>query len=264
MKTKAFLKAHTYSSMAFFALLGASAWAPQALSEVLVVPETALLRLDNAFIANKGFDDNDNAQVVIEGQLPNSCYSLAQSLVERDAQGFTLEIRQNAIVSRSGICENMDQLPPDLAAPRRFWKVLDLGLLAAGDYEIRFSGREAVQTKPFRIDIAPTDQTDTMAYVQVGNLFANDRIDSSAGEFEIRVTGELTSSCAEISKDSRVERVGDVFVVLLGIERTEDFCLPANRPFYRILKVKAPEAGRYLVHARSVGGESRNKIIEIF
>lgn len=225
--------------------------------------ERIIVALDNAFIPEFGFDDNDNVQVVIEGYLPNSCYTLTQSQAFVDEQKNALVVQQIAMKSNRGLCAEGATLPPDLAAQRYFWKVVDVGNLNSGDYSLLFKSTHSQVQKSFRIQLSPTEEIDNMDYVLVGNAFANSVISSVNKDFEIRITGELTSSCAVLTDVPVIEQVGDVFVVLLNIQRTSEFCMPASRPFYRVLKAKTPSKGRYLLHVRSAGGESRNKIFEV-
>jgi hypothetical protein len=248
-----------FSALGFaFIVGGASHVSAQALS----LPETTLLPLEHAFIAEHGFDDNDNVQIVIEGRLPNSCYSLAQVQFEHHVESKEIEIRQNAIVYRGGICADIPSLPADLAAPRPFWKVVDIGLLSKGEYHVTYLGLDTLKSRRFYVESAPTEEIDNMDYVQVTNAFAPSAVDASGAYFEVRITGELTSSCTVLD-ESRVERVGDVFVVLLSTLRSADICMPASHPFYKIIMVPTPDSGRYLLHARSIGGQSVNRIFSV-
>lgn len=219
--------------------------------------------ISKAFIPAYGFDDNDNVQTVIEGYLPNSCYTLAQTQVQKDIGSKTIKISQKAIKSSSGICEHETNLPPDLAAQRYFHKVVDIGLLDEGAYEILYLGEEGFQTRTFQVELAPTENRDNMHYVHVTNAFAKEIVRSTDEEFEFRITGNLTSTCAQLADDYYMEKIDDVYVVMLYTFRTEDYCMPTSRPFYKIIKVKTPEIGRYLLHTRSIGGQSKNRIFEI-
>jgi hypothetical protein len=225
--------------------------------------ERVLLALDNAFIPADGFDDNDNIQVVIEGYLPNACYTLAQAGAVLDDESHTLIVYQAAMKATRGVCADGAELPPDLAAPRYFWKVVDVGHLQAGHYKLEYRSSLGRQFKDFRVQFSPSEQVDNMDYVLVTNAFVNNEVLSSQEQFEIRITGELTSSCAVLDESSLVYEAGDVIVVLLTTKRTAEFCMPASRPFYRVIRARTPAKGRYLLHVRSVGGESRNKIFSV-
>lgn len=223
------------------------------------VVEVPLLK---AYIPEYGFDDNDNVQVVIEGYLPNSCYTLAQS--ETDLSGSELKVTQKAIRNESGICSEEADLPPDLAAQRYFWKVLDVGLMDEGSYSLKYLNMDDSRiNRPFYIQLSPSNQVDSMNYVYVTNAFAKESVHVSEEYFEFRITGQLTSTCAEMADDYYLEKSGDVYALMLYTYRVEDYCMPASRPFYKIIRVRTPEKGRYLLHVRSVGGQSKNKIFEV-
>ncbi len=221
------------------------------------------LAYSTVFIPEYGFDDNDNVQAVVEGFLPNSCYTLAQTDTLISEEAKTVKIKQSAIRSVAGICENEAMLPPDLAAQRYFWKVIDLGMLNEGQHQLLYKGASGTESKSFGIELAPSNQIDNMSYVQATNVFAGKNIPASQEYVEFRITGQLTSSCAELSDDYQVEKVNDVYVVMLHTFRSEEYCMPASRSFYRLIRVKTPEAGRYLLHVRSIGGESQNSIFDI-
>lgn len=225
--------------------------------------ERVIVELDNAFIPSDGFDDNDNIQVVIEGYLPNSCYTLAQANTALDQSTRTLVVQQQAMKATRGVCADGAELPPDLAAPVYFWKVLDVGSLQSGRYQLSYNAIGERMFKDFRVQFSPTEEIDNMRYVQVDNAFAEAAVPSTSGEFEIRITGQLTSSCAVLKDDAVVVQVGDVIVVLLETERTADFCMPTSHPFYKVIKAKTPSVGRYLLHVRSIGGQSKNKIFSV-
>ena len=262
MKNKSFITQIWKLSFLGLGLLAAPAFA----SDSVVDTDSRIeveLPISHTYIAELGFDDNDNVQAVIEGYLPNSCYTLTQSDVVISTDSKVIKLRQKASRSTQGICENDTSLPPDLAAQRYFWKVLDIGLLNQGTYTLSYKGAQGPTSRTFGVDLAPTEQVDNMDYVRATNVFASKDVPTSQGEMEFRITGELTSTCAELGEDYTIEKVNDVYVVLLHTHRTEDFCMPASRGFYKVVRVKTPEAGRYLLHVRSIGGESKNKIFNI-
>lgn len=71
-------------------------------------------------------------RVVIEGQLPDSCYTFARAEV-RDDSAFVHEIRSIATVRHEGYC---------LMRVRNYSRYVELGLLQAGVHKLLFAKRD--------------------------------------------------------------------------------------------------------------------------
>ena len=217
------------------------------------------VQIDRAFVAAHGFDDNDNVEVVLEGQLPNACYTLTQTEIHKDSTGHHIELIQTAHHTESGICAPGTELPPDLRNPSSYSTDVRLGRLEAGAYEISFGEGK---TRHFEVTLAETGSVDNLRYATVNNAFVEPIVSSESATFEIRVTGMLNSSCAVLS-EPKVVTEDDVIVVLMAVTQAEDFCLPASRPFYKVFTAPTPKAGRYLLHVRSLGGQSKNTLFSV-
>jgi len=220
---------------------------------------TVEVEISRAFIAARGFDDNDNVQAVIEGLLPNACYTTTQTEVERALDKGQIRLRQTAHRNERGACAPGGVLPPDLQAPVPYVVEVNLGHLDRGEYTLLYG---AVGQRSFLVAEAPTSSTDDLRYATITNAFADDVVSENDSTFEVRITGQLNSSCAVLS-DAKVILERDVVIVLLGIEKQDDYCLPANKPFYKVLNVRTPTPGRYLLHVRSLAGQAKNKLFTV-
>ncbi len=223
------------------------------------------VELEQAFVAPEGFDSNDDVLIVVEGKFPNGCYFKGNTDVHKDYDSHKIVIRQYAKIEKEGACANTESLPPELAAPKPFMAELYLGTLApAKNYRIEYLGLGGVvQTKEFIVDRAPVDHVDSMRYAIIENAFVKNEVARSDKKMEIRLTGYLNSSCGEISDASKAIVYKDVVVVLLEVVTSGSYCIPMNKSFYKVLEVDVPPVGRYLLHARSQGGQARNKIFSV-
>src|SRR4051794_10130550 len=79
--------------------------------------------------APPGFDDNDNAQVVITGALPSTCFRFGPATGRVDAEKAQIIIQNRDYSYRSCWC-HYTLIP--------YVKVVDLGLVPAGHYKIVF------------------------------------------------------------------------------------------------------------------------------
>jgi len=243
------------------ACVGATAsHAQSTLAKIVEIP------LDHVFIAARGFDDNDPIQVVVEGQRPNLCYALADFVFTPDVNDPSrIRLTQKAILSETGDCDPTKPLPPALAQPKSFWKEVIIGHLPAREtYTLEYLTASGVKTREFSVGVAPTDSVDTLKYAMVENAFVKDEVLKSEGTFEIKITGFLNSSCAEVARDVAILKIDDVYVALLQVDVKPEICLPVNKPFFKTLKIPVPEKeGRYLLHVRAMGGEAKNKIFSV-
>jgi hypothetical protein len=232
-------------------------------ADSLGATEILQLPLTKVFIAAQGFDDNDHVQAVAFGTLPNACYRPSTAEVTQDKFTGEFLVIQNVFRDTTGLCQNPANLPEDLAQPRFFSKEIDLGQLAVGNYLIRYNTLDGDKERFFSISPALADSVDTLRYPIITNAFVSDKVSASDQTFEIRIQGYLTSSCSDISDNSKVVAIDDVFVVLLETNRKDSMCLPINEPFYKVFQAKVPTAGSYLLHVRSLSGEARNKVFQV-
>jgi hypothetical protein len=228
-----------------------------AMTRVLEIP------LEHVFIARTGFDDNDNVQAVVEGLLPNSCYSLSTTEFAINTAANKVTLVQKAIRDESGLCASDETLPPELKQGIPFWKEVSFGVLLSGNYRLNYAGQDGVASREFLVEPAPTTTVDSLRYAIISDAYVPDFVSKNEKNLEFRISGYLTSSCAALSKTSRIEKVDDIFVFLPSVVLTDEICMPANKPFVTTVKVAMPETGRYLFHVRSQAGQSRNKPFKV-
>jgi hypothetical protein len=223
------------------------------------------VELANAFVAPEGFDSNDDVLVVVEGWFPNGCYFKGNTDVHKDYSAHKVVIRQFAKIEKEGVCADFAKLPPELAAPKRFEAELYLGTLAPyKTYSIEYTGAGGVTlVKNFEVVKAPVDHVDNLRYAILENAFVKNKVSTENKKMEIRLTGYLNSSCSEIAEDPKPLVYKDVIVVLLEVVNTGSICIPMNKSFYKVIEADVPPEGRYLLHARSQGGQAKNKIFSV-
>lgn len=225
----------------------------------------------NPHLNEPGFDDNDPIVLFVEGFFPNHCYSedIVHTTVDHENQ--VVRVEQKAVLSRTGKCDPKLSLDPDLARPKYFKSEFTISeaLTFKGTepqlFKIEFTTANGVNSRDLWLRRAPTEQVDSMRYAIVSNAFVNDIITQEEDQFEIRIQGYTNSSCAEVApaESARVFLINDVYVVLLEVVSLGEICVPVNRPFYRVIKQKVPNNGRYLVHVRSLAGQSKSKAFSV-
>lgn len=79
--------------------------------------------------------DQENVEVIIGGYFPDSCYKSGKVEKEIDFERQEISIRHYAAYNSSGFC---------LMALVPYMKVVDLGVLPAGDYTLSINGKPRI------------------------------------------------------------------------------------------------------------------------
>lgn len=211
-----------------------------------------------------GYDDNDDVQLVLFGNLPNWCYAVGPSVVEKDGQGGILNIRQYAFKKSDKLCINEQTLPEHMSLPVPYTVEVSVGPLTAGDYYLRYKLEQGrYDLRPLNVGIAPTLTVDSLPYAATSNAYVGTMI-SGAESVKVKINGMLTSSCTELTDEIRVEKVDDVFVVLPVVRlQTGVMCAQYLRPFEREIDLGKQVPGIYLLHVRSMNGKAINRVFEV-
>ncbi len=223
------------------------------------------LPLKGVYAPAQGYDDNDSVVVTIDSELPNSCYSQSMNTASVNPQTpHVINVHQYGERRTDGVCAADDaSLPAQLRIPVSIVTEATVGILTQGEYEFSYSITNGVRSRALHVDRAAASTVDNANYATVTNAFAPAFVPTNSPTFEVRLTGTLSSSCAEVS-DVKTILVGDVVVLLPIVRLTEDYCLPAFKPFYKIVQVQTPATeGRYLLHARSQGGGSKSMLFNV-
>src|SRR4051812_31719710 len=117
-----------FKSFGFIALLclSISAWSSVRPTVEVLTPGTLNVIPDRVF-APLGFDDNDNIQIVLDGQLADTCYKLGPTHVRIDQATHKILVRQSAFYYSGAWCAEV-RIP--------YVQTVNLGILPAGNYEI--------------------------------------------------------------------------------------------------------------------------------
>lgn len=192
-----------------------------------------------------GFDDNDNIEITIEGELPNVCWELQKAKIYKN--GNFIEIKQYAIKKRD-ICTDTIV---------SFEKTITIGKLDEGTYQI--SGAESINkifqdknVKTLEVVKAETKDIDNFIYAPVQKIVIQKGV--------LAIKGEFYDSCTELER-MVIDIQEDVIVFLPITKKLNFFCLQYINPFnFKINLEDLGIEGKYLLHIRSMKGKSLNKI----
>ena len=196
----------------------------------------------------QGFDSNDQIQIVGAGVFENGCYRPAEASAKVDETAKRITITA-AAYKYAGLCTQMI-LPFD--------RVINVGIVPAGDYKIVQSGQSKVLGK-LHVDEARTSDADDFSYAPIKQAFIDNQVGNKA---DLIVKGVFPTNCAKI-QEVRVKTDDHVIVAqpIMTVENLSD-CAVGYFPFRQVVPVTVPN-GEYLLHVRSMNANSINNLVDM-
>ena len=202
-------------------------------------------------LAPAGFDSNDEAEVILDGYLPSTCWRLSHNTATVEQATGAIEITQYARQTNG----------PCLPAKVPFTSEAAIGLLPAGQYRVSARG---APSRVLHIVAATVSGLDDFLYAPVDAVRVE--VDQAAGGYVATLTGRLTNSCL-VWDDVKVLDQGDV-VVLLPVLKAADIATCATDTAEIEFKRQVPlptgmMSGRHLLHVRSLNGKAVNTMFKV-
>lgn len=250
MRTKIFVK-----SLAFIAVLVSVS----ALSEpISFKPQAVKLIPQDTFIP-PGFDDNDNAQVVISGYLPNTCYKAGGATAKVDEKEKKIYIQNTAYVYAGCWCA-------EVIVP--YMHTINLGIIPTGQYQVLVQDEKLKFHDQGQLNVVSSKTTspDDYLYAPVRDVFLEngDPSDTHDGGPTLVIRGQYTSNCMrshEVRVNYRDHHIIEIFPIVTMTEGPN--CHAAAIPFESKVKLQNSWSGSTLIYVRSLNGQSISKVIEL-
>jgi hypothetical protein len=204
-----------------------------------------VVAVDATFVfAPVGFDDNDDATIVVDGYLPSGCYRQLRPIVEIDHEARTIKVIPQA--------RYFDV--PCIAALVPYWNEIRLGVLAKGSYKVTLNQGDLQET--LSVAEATNAGPDDYLYAAIDAATVS-RQDDSTEQF-VKIEGRFTNSCMVLD-EVRLVDTGKTINVLPIMRMEGDDCGPIEVEFRRMVKVPdTVTPGRHLLHVRSLNGKAVN------
>jgi hypothetical protein len=210
----------------------------------------AVVEIDARYVfAPKGFDDNDEAVVMLDGYLPSGCYRLVRPQVTIDRATKVIKVTPEA---RFFDVPCVEALIP-------YSVEVHLGVLPVGEYTVVAHAASASDSMPVAeaTNAGPDDYL--YAAVDAVAVVKND----ATGALSAELKGRFTSSCMTWD-EVRVEDTGKTINLLPIISMSSDECVPGEFPFKKAVDLPATIApGRHLLHVRSLNGRAINYLFSV-
>jgi hypothetical protein len=209
--------------------------------------------VDHVFVP-RGFDNNDNVELVVTGKFPNPCYNLNR--VEVDVVGDLVKLNVTSIKKDSPLTSACGPMKVP------FTEVVSVGSLQAGDYRIVVNGGTPYELRnEMQVEIASSNSVDEHLYALVDYV-------------ELGFTGGLSgdailvahsvSPCLKFDRVEYLSNEKDTISVLPVMKKVSSNC-PEKKTRIEIPIKFGPDAlphDRVLLFVRSIEGKSVHSIIE--
>jgi hypothetical protein len=206
----------------------------------------------------QGFDDNDNVEVVLHGNFPNTCYQVGNTEAKVDAETRTVTVTATSFKYPGTFC--IQSITPWIQSVK-------LGLIPEGDYQVVY-GKDPTVRSSLEVTRRKTESPDDYLYATVENAYVD--VNAETGKQALKLQGHFPYffiGCM-VLKDVRVlKNQSDVMVVqpIAEIVEDEDVCAtqPDDRGFEYTSGLAEPFKGEGLLHVRTLHGNSLNRYINI-
>ncbi len=202
--------------------------------------------IDQIFVPT-GYDSNDQIEIVVDGHLPDTCYRLDKEEVVWDP--FNHKVKINVSAQKVGPC---------LGVSVPFNITVKLGTVLSGKYTILSENVQAI----LLVNPAKVVGQDDFPYAPVDDAY----IEYIPGiGHRVWIEGRFTNTCLKIYEIKVVDSGRTIQVLpFMKMTKEDDFgqpCQTTNRAFGMVTALpKRAEAGRFLVHIRSLNGRSINRV----
>lgn len=224
-------------------------------------------KVNHLFVVPEGYDDNDNVQLIVNGELLNSCYDLGQTKIMVNSKTSQIHVKQSIYQKQLRECETIETIPSYLNFPVKFNRTISLGQLKTGKWKVFFSSeKEGMEEEAsFFIKKSENENTDNHIYASISNVFVP-HLMFETKDAEVVLSGETPNRCLSLPEDNiQIKRYGNIFVLIprLKIDPTIKKCPYMPVPMQKIVKIGELKAGTYYLQVRSLTGSAINKTFTV-
>ena len=196
----------------------------------------------------KGFDTNDNTQVVVSGYLPSLCYKAQTSEVK--VIGKTIAVTVKALVDeRVEFCLQM--IVP-------FLETVNVGVLDKGTYNVVVNGGSEFESlSNIKVDESSSSAVDNYVYANL------DYVEKVEGSRRVILKGYNPSDCFQFDRVEFISNSKDTYSVLPIMKQVRPDCPMKMVPMTIEAEVpKTLSSDLVLLHVRIMDGKSINSLFE--
>lgn len=203
----------------------------------------------------KGFDDNDNSEVILKGEFTNSCFQVGRS-------GSTVDDAKKRVIVWATAYKYAGENCLEVKTP--FIQSINVGMLKSGEYTVVYKYNENLRAD-LSVAVRTTESPEDYLYAPVVNA----RLNTDAnGKQSLTVEGNypyMFIGCMRMSEVRTSRSNSDVLVVQPITEIVNDdecFTQPSDKAFSVTTGLNEPFTGEGLIHVRVLNGDALNRLIE--
>lgn len=193
-----------------------------------------------------GFDSNDDAEVGVVVDLPDTCHRRPFGEVKYDGENITINVKAEKITPTNGnFC--IQALIPTLVS-------VSIGKLFEGNYKVIVNENQGNQKwSSLKVASPGMGSIDDYTYANVTN------IKKSADGSMVYLEGYHPSPCMEIERiELIVNEAKDTISVMPIVTQTQDVCEQVIKPFTHAINLKNLAANEIVLHVRKIDGRAIN------
>jgi hypothetical protein len=199
-----------------------------------------------------GFDDNDDVVVVVDGYLPDTCYRLRPAEIKISFSNRTVLVQPKAVRLPSS-CRGV--IVP-------YSTVVHLGTFPEGTYSV--AAKDADTKETLKVERASIGQIDDYLYAPIDSVRV---IPEANGSLRALLRGRFTNTCLRIDT-IKVINSGKVLEVLptmkqLSAQESGAICVAKEKSYEVSVALPKLNVGRYLLHVRTLNGQSENEVFTV-
>lgn len=210
--------------------------------------EQVLISLEKVFVP-KGFDSNDSVEIIVSGELPNTCYLRPHGEVKIVDNIAIVEIKATKITDEEVVCI-MAIVPYMITVP--------LGQLREGSYDIFINpGTASAKNSSILVERPNSNSINNFTYANVTN------VETLSTQRDILIAGFHPSSCMEIDRVEIFSNTNnDTYSVLPIIKQTQPICDRMIKPFTYTIHLPNAQKDQQLLHVRKIDGTALNYLVK--
>lgn len=202
--------------------------------------------VDHLFVP-KGFDNNDNVEVIVTGKFPNPCF--IRNKVDVKVSDDLVDVTITSLKRDDVSCDN-------LKVPYR--ETVTIGSLQSGDYKVRVNGK--LEDK-LEVAMSTSSSVDENLYAAVDYV----ELGFTGGlAGDAMIVAHTVSSCLEFDRVDLISNGKDTYSIMPILKRRQGEC-PEKRDFLQIpvkFDVNALKNDSILLFVRSMDGKSAHALVE--
>lgn len=204
----------------------------------------------------EGFDDNDNAEIILKGEFPNSCYHVGRTGVNVDQAKMLITVWGTAY-EYAGSNDCLEVVTP-------FIQEVSAGILKKGAYKVVFQYDKNI-TADLNVSARTTESPEDYLYAPVVNARLN--IDTN-GKQSLTLEGNypyMFIGCMRMREVRTNLSNSDVLVVQPITEIVNDdecFTQPSDKAFSITTGLAEPFTKEGLIHVRVLNGDAINRLVQ--